>query len=69
MTDIYRIRVKGQLDPARSTWFDGLAVHPQAHGETVLVGPLADQAALHGVLLRIRDLGAPLAGRDACGEP
>jgi hypothetical protein len=60
VTDIYRIHVKGQLDPARSAWFDGLEVQPQAQGETVLVGPLVDQAALHGVLMRIRDLGLPL---------
>ena len=40
MTDIYRIHVMGQLDPARSAWFDGLEVLPQANGETVLVGPL-----------------------------
>ena len=60
MAVIYRIRIKGQLDPARSTWFDGLEVQPQANGETVLTGPIVDQAALHGVLTRIRDLGLPL---------
>ena len=60
MTVIYRIRVKGELDPARSTWLDGLAVQPQATGETVLIGPLADQTALHSVLMRVRDLGLPL---------
>ena len=60
MADIYRIHVKRQLDPARSTWFDGLEVQPQANGETVLTGPIVDQAALHGVLMRIRDLGLPL---------
>lgn len=60
MTDIYQIRVKGQLDPARSAWFDGLVVQPQANGETVLSGPIVDQAALHAILMRIRDLGLPL---------
>jgi hypothetical protein len=63
------IRVKGQLDLARSAWFDGLEVQPQAIGETMLVGPLVDQAALHGVLMPIHDLGAPVAGRDPHGEP
>jgi hypothetical protein len=60
MAAIYRIRIKGQLDPARSTWVDGLEVQPQANGETVLSGPIVDQAALPGVLMRIRDLGLPL---------
>ena len=60
MADIYRIHVKGQPDPARSAWFDGLEVQPQANGETVLTGPIVDRAALHGVLMRIRDLGLPL---------
>jgi hypothetical protein len=50
---------RGSSTP-RSAWFDGLEVLPQANGETVLVGPLVDQAALHGVLMRIRDLGLPL---------
>jgi len=55
----YEIRVKGQLDGRWSEWFDGLALRDEGE-DTVISGPLADQAALHGVLARIRDLGLPL---------
>jgi hypothetical protein len=65
---IYQIRVKGNLDPKWSDWFDGLAITPQAGEETLLAGLVADQAALHGLLAKIRDLGLPLLlvkrGRD-----
>ncbi len=57
---IYQIRVKGNLDRKWSDWFDGLTIMPQADGETLLTGPVADQAALHGLLGKIRDLGLPL---------
>jgi hypothetical protein len=56
----YRIRIRGHLDPSWSTWFDGLIVTPAADGTTELAGPLADQAALFGLLARLRDLGATL---------
>lgn len=56
------IRVRGQLDDTWSTWFDGLAVADAADGEAVLAGELADQAALHGVLSKIRAFGLPLLG-------
>ena len=58
--DIYRIVVAGQLDGAWSEWFDGLTITLDEHGQTILTGPLADQVALHGVLIKIRDLGLPL---------
>ena len=58
--DTYCFRVKGHLDDRWSDWFGGLAVHLQEDGTTVLVGPVVDQAALHGVIARIRDLGLPL---------
>ncbi len=58
--DIYQIRVKGYLDQERSSWFDGLTITHNEHGETILSGTLVDQAALYGVLLKIRDLGLPL---------
>ena len=58
--DIYQIRVKGYLDQERSSWFDGQTITHNEHGETILSGTLADQAALYGVLLKIRDLGLPL---------
>ena len=60
MTEIYHIRVQGLLDPERTTWFDGLAITHSTDNETLLSGPLSDQAALYGVLLKIRDLGLPL---------
>lgn len=56
----YEIRVKGRLGPEWSAWFDGLTVTSQPGGETVLSGAIADQAALHGLLIKIRDLGLPL---------
>ncbi len=55
--DIYEFRLKGHLDDRWSEWFGGLAVQRQEDGTTVLVGPVVDQTALHGVLNRIRDLG------------
>ena len=57
---IYQIRVKGNLDQRWSDWFDGFTVTLQADDETSLTGPVADQAALHGLLAKVRDLGLPL---------
>ena len=56
----YRIRIRGHLEPAWSAWFDSLTVVQADDGTTELVGPLVDQAALFGVLARLRDLGATL---------
>jgi hypothetical protein len=56
----YEIRVKGVLDEAWSDWFGGLVIVPQAGGETLLRGPVRDQAALHGLMVKIRDMGLPL---------
>jgi hypothetical protein len=56
----YEIRVLGVLDSRWSSWFSSLDVVSDARGETTLTGPLRDQAALHGVLTRVRDLGLPL---------
>jgi uncharacterized protein (TIGR02246 family) len=56
----YEIRVLGALDARWSAWFAGLDVSSSAVGETTLTGPLRDQAELHGVLARVRDLGLPL---------
>ena len=58
--DVYRIILKGHLDPEWSDWFDGLTITLADNGETMLTGPLIDQTALHGVLIKIRDLGLPL---------
>ena len=57
---IYRIRVEGLLGPGWSDWFDDLAVSPSDDGDTLLTGCLADQAALFGILHKIRDLGLTL---------
>ena len=56
----YRIRIRGHLDPSWSAWYDGLTITQAEDGTTELVGPLADQAALFGLLARLRDLGATL---------
>ena len=56
----YRIRVKGNLEQKWSDWFDGFTITPQANDETLLTGPVEDQAALHGLLAKIRDLGLPI---------
>ena len=57
---VYEIRVRGVLDTEWSDWFDRMTVSPQEDGDTVLVGPVRDQSALHGILAKIRDLGLPL---------
>ena len=57
---VYQIRVKGSLDRKWSDWFDGFTITPLASDETSLAGPVADQAALHGLLAKVRDLGLPL---------
>ena len=56
----YQIRVKGHLDSHWSAWFDGMAVSNEAGGEALLSGVIADQAALHGLLAKVRDLNLPL---------
>jgi hypothetical protein len=58
----YQIRVRGTLDPHWSDWFAGLTLTPDADGNTLLEGLLADQAALYGVINRLRDLGLTLLG-------
>ena len=56
----YEITVEGILDSHWSAWFDGLQLTRDTAGRTIIAGPIADQAALHGLLARIRDLGLPL---------
>ncbi len=56
----YEIRLQGRLDERWAAWFDGMTVSHEPGGVTVLAGPVADQAALHGLLARLRDLGLPL---------
>ncbi len=56
----YEIRLTGHLDVRWAAWFDGLTVSHESDGTTVLSGAIVDQAALHGVIQRVRDLGLPL---------
>ena len=56
----YEIRVRGVLDGGWSAWFDGLQVTSDERGQTTIAGPVADQAALHGLLAKVRDLGVEL---------
>jgi hypothetical protein len=57
---IYQIRIKGHLDSQWTDWFEGLTITPEEDGDTLLTGPVVDQAALHGLLKKVRDLGIPL---------
>jgi hypothetical protein len=56
----YEIRLKGHLDTRWAAWFDGLTLTHQSDGTTVVHGPVVDQAALHGLLQKVRDVGLPL---------
>ena len=56
----YEIRIKGHLDDKWTAWFEGLTLTREDNGETLLTGPVVDQAALHGLLRKVRDLGMPL---------
>ncbi|MGH2587702.1 MAG: hypothetical protein ACRDJE_22505 [Dehalococcoidia bacterium] len=69
MADTYRFRVSGHLDDRWSDWFGGLDVQRREDGTTVLGGLVVDQAALHGVIALIRDLGLPLLSVRRAGEP
>ena len=56
----YQIKVEGTLDPKWQNWFDGFHIYPLANDQTKLMGEVADQAALHGLLAKIRDLCLPI---------
>ena len=56
----YQVRIKGHLGPEWTDWFGGLAITLENNGDTLLTGLVVDQAALHGLLRRVRDLGMPL---------
>jgi hypothetical protein len=56
----YVITIQGHLDAHWSAWFDGLTITNRTNGQAMLTGPVTDQASLHGLLLKIRDLGLPL---------
>lgn len=57
---VYQIRIKGHLGSQWTDWFGGLSITLEANGDTLLTGPVIDQAALHGLLKKVRDLGMPL---------
>ena len=57
---VYQIRIKGHLDRQWTDWFEGLTITLEDDGDTLLTGPVTDQAALYGLLKKVRDLGIPL---------
>jgi len=57
---VYQIRIKGHLGHEWTDWFGGLSISLEANGDTLLTGPVVDQAVLHGLLKKVRDLGMPL---------
>jgi hypothetical protein len=57
---VYQIRIKGHLGREWADWFEGLAITLDDNGDTLLTGPVVDQAALHGLLRKVRDVGIPL---------
>ncbi len=57
---VYQIRIKGHLDSQWIDWFEGLTITLEENGDTLLTGPVIDQARLHGLLKKIRDFGIPL---------
>ena len=65
---VYQIRVRGHLQRQWSDWFDGWQITHEENGDTLLSGPVVDQAALFGLLRKVRDLGAPLISV-TLGEP
>jgi hypothetical protein len=64
---VYQIRIKGELGPRWSEWFDDLAITLEEDGNTLLSGMVVDQAALHGILKKVRDLGMPLVSVNSVG--
>ncbi len=57
---VYQIRIKGQLDTQWANWFEGMTITLEDNGDTLLTGSVVDQAGLHGLLKKVRDLGMPL---------
>ena len=57
---VYQIRIKGHLGSQWTDWFEGLSITLEDNGDTLITGPVIDQAALHGLLKKVRDLGMPL---------
>jgi hypothetical protein len=66
---VYQIRLQGELDSQWTDWFGGMTITLEANGDTLLTGQIADQAALHGLLKKVRDLGMPLVSVGQVGFP
>ena len=64
---VYQIRIKGHLGHQWTDWFEGLTITLEEDGNTLLTGPVVDQAALHGMLKKVRDLGMPLLSVNLVG--
>ena len=64
---VYQIRIRGHLSRQRADWFEELTLTLEEDGDTLLTGPVIDQAALHGILKKIRDLGMPLLSVNSIG--
>jgi hypothetical protein len=69
MSDAYEIRVRGHLEPRWTSWFDGLTLTQDPDGTTVIRGEVADQAALHGLIQKVRDIGLPLVSVTSTATP
>jgi hypothetical protein len=65
---VYQIRIEGHLDYQWTDWFSGLIIALEEDGETLLTGPVVDQAALYGLLKKVRDLGMPLVSLNRVSE-
>ena len=65
---VYQIRLRGHLSDQWTNWFEGLTITLEEDGDTLLTGPVVDQAALFGLLKKVRDLGMPLVSIN-CAEP
>lgn len=57
---MYQIRIRGHLDRRWRDWFEGMSISLEDNGDTLITGPVIDQAALHGLVKKVRDLGLPL---------
>ena len=69
MSDVYEIRIRGHLEPRWASWFDGLTLTQDPDGTTVIRGEVADQAALHGLIQKVRDIGLPLVSVTSTATP
>jgi hypothetical protein len=66
---VYQIRIEGHLGPRWTEWFRGMTITLEDNGDTLLTGPVVDQAALHGLLRKVRDLGIPLISASRVKPP